>query len=101
LAGEIDEAKNAMRRIMLTTVSAKGHLALPAKLRREDSIKPGHRFDIERIGRGEYRLLRQESPANKGLIDWLLACPVKGYFVPIGKRDTPTHLSKVPRNSLR
>lgn len=32
----------------------------------------------ERIGRGEYRL-------NEGLVDWLLSCPEKGFFVPMDR----------------
>ena len=63
---------------------------LPADLRQKDDIKPGQQFDVERIDRGEYRLVRQESPANDGLVDWLLACPAKGYFVPIESESTDT-----------
>jgi len=68
---------------MKTRISSKGQFILPAKLRQKDGIKPGHQFDVQRINRGEYRLVRRESPANDGLVDWLLACPAKGYFVPI------------------
>jgi AbrB family looped-hinge helix DNA binding protein len=75
---------------MKTRVSSKGQLVLPAELREKDGIKPGQQFDVERIDRGEYRLIRQESPANEGLIDWLLACPAKGYFVPIESESTDT-----------
>jgi hypothetical protein len=38
---------------------------------------------LERIDRGEYRLVRLSPPKNQGLLDWLLACPEKGFFVPI------------------
>jgi AbrB family looped-hinge helix DNA binding protein len=75
---------------MKTRISSKGQLVLPAELRQRDGIKPGQQFDVERIDRGEYRLVRQESPANEGLVDWLLACPVKGYFVPIQSEPTDT-----------
>jgi hypothetical protein len=27
---------------------------------------------------------------NEGLVDWLLACPEKGYFVPIESESTDT-----------
>ena len=60
------------------------------ELRQKDGIKPGQQFEVERIDRGEYRLVRQESAANSGLIDWLLACPAKGYFVPIESESTDT-----------
>jgi AbrB family looped-hinge helix DNA binding protein len=75
---------------MKTRVSSKGQLVLPAELRQKDGIKPGQHFDVERIDRGKYRLTRQESTANNGLTDWLLACPAKGYFVPIQSESTDT-----------
>ncbi|MGA2585113.1 MAG: AbrB/MazE/SpoVT family DNA-binding domain-containing protein [Tepidisphaeraceae bacterium] len=75
---------------MKTRISSKGQLVLPAELREKDGIKPGQQFDVERIDRGEYRLVRQESPANEGLTDWLLACPAKGFFVPIQSESTDT-----------
>jgi AbrB family looped-hinge helix DNA binding protein len=75
---------------MKTRVSSKGQLVLPAELRQRDGIKPGQQFEVERIDRGEYRLIRQESPTGAGLIDWLLACPAKGYFVPIESESTDT-----------
>lgn len=73
---------------MKTTVSTKGQLTLPAEIRRRDNIEPGQEFEVERIDRGEYRLLRREPPPNEGLVDWLLACPEKGYFVPIESAST-------------
>ncbi len=75
---------------MKTTVSTKGQLILPAEIRQRDRIEPGQEFDVERIGRGEYRLVRREPPPNEGLVDWLLACPEKGYFVPIESESTDT-----------
>ena len=75
---------------MKTTVSTKGQLILPAEIRQRDNIEPGQEFEVERIDRGEYRLSRREPPPNEGLVDWLLACPEKGYFVPIGSESTDT-----------
>jgi AbrB family looped-hinge helix DNA binding protein len=75
---------------MKTRVSSKGQIVLPAEFRQKDNIKPGQQFDVERIDRGKYRLIRQEAPPNEGLIDLLLACPVKGYFVPIESDSTDT-----------
>jgi AbrB family looped-hinge helix DNA binding protein len=74
---------------MRTVVSSKGQIVLPAELRQQDQVQAGEVFDIERIGRGEYRLVRR-APANDGLLDWLLACPEKGYFVPIPSESTDT-----------
>jgi AbrB family looped-hinge helix DNA binding protein len=73
-----------------TTVSTKGQIILPAEIRQRDGIEPGQEFDVERIDRGEYRLVRREPPPNTGLVEWLLACPEKGFFVPIESESTDT-----------
>ena len=41
---------------MKTRVSAKGHIVLPAEIRKMDDIEPGQEFEVERIARGVYRL---------------------------------------------
>lgn len=73
---------------MRTRLSSKGQLVLPAELRRRDRIAAGDEFDCERLGPGDYRLTRREPPANEGLVDMLLACPVKGFFVPVESEST-------------
>jgi AbrB family looped-hinge helix DNA binding protein len=73
---------------MRTTVSSKGQIVLPAELRQRDRIEVGQEFEIERLSRGEYRLKRRSTRANEGLIDWLLACPEKGFFVSIASEST-------------
>ena len=75
---------------MRTKVSSKGQIVLPAEIRRQDNIEPGQEFDVERLDRGEYRLVRTEVPPNEGVVDWLLACPEKGFFVPIESESTDT-----------
>ena len=75
---------------MKTTVSSKGQIALPAAFRKQDQIEPGDEFEIERLARGEYRLVRLTAKTNAGLVDWLLACPEKGFFVPIQSELTDT-----------
>ncbi|MFO1313077.1 MAG: AbrB/MazE/SpoVT family DNA-binding domain-containing protein [Burkholderiales bacterium] len=75
---------------MKTTVSTKGQIILPAEIRQRDNVMPGEEFDVERIDRGEYRLVRRQPPPNEGLVDWLLACPEKDYFVPIESESTDT-----------
>jgi AbrB family looped-hinge helix DNA binding protein len=75
---------------MRTRISTKGQFVLPAEIRQRDGIKPGQQFDIQRIDRGEYRLIRREPHPNEGVIDWLLSCPSKGYFVPIESESTDT-----------
>lgn len=75
---------------MKTTVSSKGQIVLPSELRRQDAIEPGQEFDVERVERGVYRLARRSEPVNSGVVDWLLACPAKGFFAPIESDSTDT-----------
>lgn len=71
-----------------TTMSTKGQVVLPAELRELDDLRPGEEFEVERLGPGDYRLLRKQPPPNEGLVDWLLSCPEKGFFVPIASEST-------------
>ncbi len=75
---------------MKTTVSSKGQIVLPAELRQMDRIEAGQEFDVERIDRGDYRLVRRAPRPNEGLVDWLLACPEKGFFVAVDSESTDT-----------
>lgn len=75
---------------MKTLISSKGQIVIPVEFRRQDDIAPGQTFDIERIDRGEYRLVAAAPPKNVGLIDTLLACPEKDWFVPIESESTDT-----------
>ncbi len=75
---------------MKTSVSTKGQIVLPADIRRQDDIEPGQEFDVERIERGEYRLVRRAAGSKAGVVDWLLDCPEKGFFVPIESESTDT-----------
>jgi AbrB family looped-hinge helix DNA binding protein len=73
---------------MKTTVSSKGQIVLPAEFRRMDRVEPGQEFDVERVDRGAYRLVRRTAPPNEGAIEWLLACPRKDFYVPIDSEST-------------
>jgi len=75
---------------MKTTVSSKGQIVLPAEFRQLDRVEPGQEFDVERLDRGEYRLVRRKTRPNEGAVDWLLACPAKGFFVPVSSESTDT-----------
>jgi len=81
---------------MVTRVSSKGQIVLPAQFRQQDQIEPGQRFEVERIDAGEYRLKRLSGRRNQGLVKLLLACPVKGWFEPMGRTET-TDDTQVPR----
>ena len=73
---------------MKTTVSSRGQIVLPAEFRRVDRVEPGQEFDVERVDRGEYRLVRRTAPPNEGAIEWLLGCPQKNFFVSIDSEST-------------
>ena len=73
---------------MKSTISTKGQIILPAEIRQRDGIEPGQEFEIERIDRGEYRLVRLAPRPNEGLVELLLACPVKGWFKPLERTET-------------
>ena len=75
---------------MKTTVSSKGQIVLPAELREQDHIEAGQEFQVERLDRGDYRLVRRPTHSNEGLVDWLLGCPEKDFFVPIDSESTDT-----------
>ncbi|HVX84454.1 MAG TPA: AbrB/MazE/SpoVT family DNA-binding domain-containing protein [Phycisphaerae bacterium] len=74
---------------MKTKMSSKGQIVLPAELRERDDLRTGQEFEIKRVGRADYRLVGKK-PANEGFVDWLLACPVKDWFVPIESESTDT-----------
>jgi AbrB family looped-hinge helix DNA binding protein len=75
---------------MKTTISSKGQIVLPAEFRQMDRVKPGETFEVERLDRGDYRLIRRAAPRNAGAIDWLLACPYKNFFTPVESESTDT-----------
>jgi AbrB family looped-hinge helix DNA binding protein len=73
---------------MTTRVTRKRQIVLPPEICKQDDIKPGQQFDVQRINRGEYRLVLRAQHLNEGLVDWLLACPVKDFFVPIASESS-------------
>lgn len=75
---------------MKTRISSKGQIVLPAELRQQDDVHTGQEFEVERLDRGQYRLIRREPVTNQGVVDWLLACPVKGFFTPVPSESTDT-----------
>jgi hypothetical protein len=53
-----------------------------------DRVEAGQEFDVERLDRGDYRLVRRAPRPNEGVLDWLLACPERDFFVPIDSEMT-------------
>lgn len=72
---------------MKTTISSKGQVVLPKSLRDRDGIEAGQEFEVVRLKAGDYRLVRSKR-RNTGLIDRLLACPEKDFFVPLESEST-------------
>jgi bifunctional DNA-binding transcriptional regulator/antitoxin component of YhaV-PrlF toxin-antitoxin module len=75
---------------MKTIISSKGQIVLPAHFREMDDVRPGQEFDIERLEKGEYRLVRRSVTPNAGVVAWLESCPEKGYFVAVESESTDT-----------
>jgi AbrB family looped-hinge helix DNA binding protein len=78
---------------MKTIVSTKGQIVLPAEIRQQDGIEPGQEFEVQRIDAGEYLLKRLNQPRNLGLVQLLLACPVKDWFQPADRPETTDDIS--------
>lgn len=70
---------------MTTILSAGGVIGIPEEFRKADSRKPGQRCEIEHVGHGEYRVRAEEQTGSgqpkERLIDVLLSCPVKDWWV--------------------
>ena len=81
---------------MTTILSANGLIEIPEVFRNADSLKPGQRCEIERVGQGEYRLRMGEAVSpdepKESLIDVLRSCPVKDFFTPMERSDTTDDL---------
>jgi hypothetical protein len=60
---------------------------LPAAIRETDHLAPGDVFSVKRLDDGEYKLSRIAT-SNEGLVDLLLACPEKDFFVPVASELT-------------
>ena len=75
---------------MKTTMCSRGRIELPAERLELDDIQPCDEFTVERLGPGEYRLVRSTRPGNEGVVDWLLSCPEKGFFVRVESQSTDT-----------
>jgi AbrB family looped-hinge helix DNA binding protein len=74
-----------------TSVSSKGQIVLPAELRKQDKIRPGQKFTVERLREGAYRITREKkSTTRKGWAKLWMSCPVKGPFVELKSPSTET-----------
>jgi AbrB family looped-hinge helix DNA binding protein len=78
---------------MKTVISSKGQIVLPAEIRQLDGIEPGTEFEIRRLGKGEYLLRRAKRRCDEGLVQLLLACPVKGWSRETKRKETTDDIS--------
>ncbi len=60
---------------MTTVLSQKGQLVLPVPVRRRLRLSPGDDFEVAVEDEDTITLRRVSRPANRGLVDLLLACP--------------------------
>lgn len=65
---------------MVTMLSTKGQIVLPAELRHEDSLRAGDEFEVERLEAGRYLLKRSPGRPARGLVELLRSCPERGWF---------------------
>jgi hypothetical protein len=84
---------------MTTILPANVLIEIPEEFRMADALKPGQRCEIELVGQGEYRLrVENGSAPDDNWVDWLLACPEKGWFVEADRSEmtslqTPAHFA--------
>jgi AbrB family looped-hinge helix DNA binding protein len=73
---------------MVTSLSSKGQIVLPAPLRRKDSLRVGDEFEVERIEVGRYLLKKTPGLPARGLVDVLRECPAQDWFRPVASEST-------------
>ena len=60
---------------MTTILSQKGQIVLPVPVRKQLQLVPGDDFEVAVEDEDTITLRRISQPANRGLVDLLLACP--------------------------
>jgi hypothetical protein len=75
---------------MKTTVSSKGQIALPAEIGHRTGSKPVKSSTSNVSIAVSTDSKRRSAPRNESVVDWLLACPEKGFFLPIDSESTDT-----------
>ena len=73
---------------MTTILSQKGQIVLPLPVREQMALSPGDDFEIAIEDEDTITLRRVSHPANRGLVDLLLACPVPFEVPPREKDDS-------------
>ncbi len=73
---------------MTTVLSQKGQIVLPLAVREQLGLTPGEDFEVSIEDEDTIVLHRVSHPANRGLVEHLLACPVP--FVIPGREEDDT-----------
>jgi AbrB family looped-hinge helix DNA binding protein len=73
---------------MKTSLSSKGQIVLPAELREQDRLRPGQKFEVERLQAGQYLLKKIPGGTKPGVVEWLSACPETKWFQPLRAEST-------------
>ena len=71
---------------MTAVLSNKGQIILPVPVRQQLHLSPGDDFEVEVEDGDTITLRRVAQPANRGLVDLLLACP-SPFEVPARETD--------------
>jgi AbrB family looped-hinge helix DNA binding protein len=71
---------------MTTVLSQKGQIVLPAAIREQLHLQAGDDFEVTIEDEDTITLRRINQPANRGLVDLLLACPAP-FEVPAREKD--------------
>ena len=76
---------------MTTVLSQKGQIVLPGNVRRQLHLQPGDDFELTIEDEDTITLRKISSPANRGLVDLLLACPAS-FEIPAREKDDSSPL---------
>lgn len=71
---------------MTTILSQKGQIVLPVPVRQQLHLVPGDDFEVAIEDEDTITLRRISQPANRGLVDLLLACP-SSFQIPSRETD--------------
>ena len=76
---------------MKAILKANSILVLPRKILKQHRVRAGDKFEIfaDPDEPGVIELRRVPRKPNEGLVEWLRACPVKGFHIPKRSRELP------------